>query len=390
MSDVLQFLRENERAMVDDLRLFVEQETPSTDPKLLEKFAAFLADYAASTAGGEPQLVKVADEAVHVRVQFGASPGVRPIVLLGHFDTVWPAGTLRRMPFRVEGGRAYGPGCFDMKAGLVQGMWALRALQACHSALPPVVLFCNCDEEIGSPTSRTLIEREAREALAVLVLEPSLSGALKTARKGVGRFRIEAIGRASHSGLDPESGVSAIEEVSRLVLDLHAMSDSDRTHGTSVNVGVIAGGTRYNVVAAKASAEVDLRVVTGEEAERMTDRILSLKGHHPDAEVRVSGGLLWPPMERTPKTDALVQHAKRCAQGLGFEISEAPVGAASDGNFCAAVGAAVLDGLGAVGAKAHAPDEQVIISEMPVRAALVAELIRTIAAPRPNNGDSEP
>jgi glutamate carboxypeptidase len=378
MSEVLGFLQEHEPAMVDDLCQFVEQETPSTEPELLEHFASFLANYAASIADGVPHLIRGPDKSVHVRVEFG-TPGVRPIVLLGHFDTVWPSGTLQHMPFRVENGLAFGPGCFDMKAGLVQGLWALRALAETAPALPSLVFLCNCDEEMGSPTSRGLIEEEASGALAVFVLEPSASGALKTARKGVGRFRIDAIGRAAHSGLDPNAGISAIDEVSRLVLDLHAMSDADRNRGTSVNVGVIEGGSRYNVVAATASAEVDLRVVTNEEAKRMTDFILGLKGHHPKAEIRVKGGLIWPPMERTAKTDALVKHAKRCARDLGFEMAEAAVGAASDGNFCAAVGAAVLDGLGPVGRGAHAPDEQVVISEMPLRAALVAELIRSVA-----------
>lgn len=374
---IIGFLQARQAAMLGDLREFVERETPSTERGLLKEFATFLSEYASSVAGGRAETLSAEEGATHVRAEFGANEKISPILLLGHFDTVWPVGTLNEMPFRVQEGRAYGPGCFDMKAGLVQGLWALQALMDVEGSLRPVVLLATCDEEIGSPTSRALIEDEARRAAAVFVLEPSLGGGLKTARKGVGRFRIEVTGRAAHSGLDPGAGVSAIDELSRLVLELHELSDADRSAGTSLNVGVFGGGTRYNVVAAKAWAEVDLRVVTNREAERLTELIHALKARHPDATVEVDGGLIWPPMERTRKTEVLLRHARGRARELGFELTDGLAGGASDGNFCAAVGAAVLDGLGPVGAGAHAAEEHVVVSEMPRRAALVAELIKT-------------
>lgn len=362
--------------MLEDLRAFVEQETPSTEPRLLRPFASFLCDRACSIADGRGEIVAGSHGGLHVRVEYGRAGSGRPVLLLGHFDTVWPAGTLTGMPFRIENGQAFGPGSFDMKAGLVQGLWAIRALAETNQPVPSIVFFANCDEEIGSKDSRALIEDEARSASGVLVLEPSLDGALKTARKGVARFTIEVVGRAAHAGLDPEGGVSAIDELSRLVLKLHALSDDDRASGTSVNVGVIEGGSRYNVVAAAAKAEVDLRVVSEVAVDRLAARIARLKPHNPEAIIRVNGGLVWPPMERTPKTDVLVRHAQETARSLGFSLDQRLAGGASDGNFCAAVGAAVLDGLGPVGGGAHAATEHVSIADMPSRAALVAGLIR--------------
>jgi glutamate carboxypeptidase len=263
-----------------------------------------------------------------------------------------------------------------MKAGLVQGFWAVRALRDVVGVDRPVVFLCNSDEEIGSPTSRPLIEQEAARAAAVFVLEPSYNGALKTARKGVGIFHAELVGKPSHAGLDPFTGVSAIEELAHLILDLHALSD--RETGTTVNVGVISGGTRSNVVAANARAEVDLRVVTPVEAERMTQRILGWKPHHPEVEVRLSGGMNRPPMERTEKTAHLFHQAQELAYDLGLELEEALVGGGSDGNFCAVLGVPVLDGLGAVGGGAHARHEHVLVDAMPLRAALLTRLLETV------------
>jgi glutamate carboxypeptidase len=296
--------------------------------------------------------------------------------LLGHFDTVWTQGTLEKMPFEVVDGVATGPGVFDMKCGLVQGFWAVRALREVEGIERPVVFLCNSDEEVGSPNSRALIEEEARRARAVLVLEPSLDGALKTARKGVGRFRIHVEGRPSHAGLNPEAGISAIEEMARLILELHGYTNLET--GTTVNVGVIKGGTRYNVVAADASAEVDVRAVTTAEAERIEEIIRTLDSHHPEATVSVEGGQIWPPMERTEKTEELFEHARLLAGELGFDLKEGLAGGASDGCLCAAVGAPTLDGLGAVGGGAHAADEHVEVESIPSRTALVARLIETL------------
>lgn len=374
MNDLLGFLRGHRDDMVAELRSFVEYETPSTDKVQLEDFANLLARRAEQLTGGEVRVIEQEAAGSHVHVQVGNSDG--HIVLLGHYDTVWPVGTLDRMPFRVKDGVARGPGAFDMKAGLVQALWAVHALRETGARLPSLALLVNSDEELGSPTSRVLIEAEARRATAVLVLEPSQAGALKTARKGVGVFNVEVTGRAAHAGGDPIAGISAIDELARLVLALRAQANG--RNGTTINVGVIRGGTRANVVAAHASAEVDLRVVTIAEAERMSAAILELQPHHPGAVVRITGGLNRPPMERTAQIAELFEHARRLAAEIGFPLHEAMTGGGSDGNFAAAVGAPVLDGLGAVGGGAHALTEHVLVEHMAPRAALLARLIETL------------
>jgi glutamate carboxypeptidase len=372
---ILRFLQEHEEEMLEDLRLFVEQETPSTEKKLLDDFARFLAGYAA-TVGGRAEILPAVGSGDHVRIRWDDEGSGPPIFLLGHYDTVWAEGTIKEMPFGVRGDIATGPGVFDMKCGLVQGFWAVRALREVVGIERPMVFVCNSDEEVGSPTSRALIEEEARGAATVLVLEPSLGGALKTARKGVGLYSVRVTGRPSHAGLDPEGGISAIEEMARLVLELHG--HTDHRSGTTINVGVIGGGTRYNVVAAEAFAEVDVRAVTVAEAERMNEILLSLEPQHGEADVRVEGGVIWPPMERTAKIAELFNHARSLAGEIGFDLEEGLAGGASDGCLCAALGVPVLDGLGAVGGGAHAVDEHVEVASMVPRAALVARLLETL------------
>ncbi len=376
MHETLGFLEAHTDDILEDLRLFVERETPSTDKKLLDDFARFLADYAETIQGGRAEIVPAVGSGDHIRIRWDGEGSGPPIFLLGHYDTVWAEGTIEKLPFSIRDGVATGPGVFDMKCGLVQGFWAVRALREVAGIKRPIVFVCNSDEEVGSPTSRALIEDEARGAGTVLVLEPSLGGALKTARKGVGRYSIRVTGRPSHAGLDPEGGVSAIEEMAHLILELHGHTDHET--GTTVNVGVMGGGTRYNVVAAEAFAEVDVRAVTVAEAERMDVILSSLKARHEGAEVRVEGGMIWPPMERTQKTAELFAHAKELAAEIGFELREGLAGGASDGCLCASVGAPTLDGLGAVGGGAHAIDEHVEVSSIPKRAALVARLMETL------------
>src|SRR5215213_9882596 len=322
--------------MLGDLRRFVELETPSTDKHLLDAFAEFLADYASSTVEGRVEVLPAEGSGNNVRVRWSGENGGPPLLLLGHFDTVWAQGTLEKMPFGVVDGVVTGPGVFDMKCGLVQGFWAVRALREVEGIERPVVFLCNSDEEVGSPNSRALIEEEARRAHAVLVLEPSLDGALKTARKGVGRFRIRVAGRPSHAGLEPEGGISAVEEMARLILELHGHTNFET--GTTVNAGVVSGGTRYNVIAAEASAEVDVRTVSRAEADRMDEVISDLQTHHPEAKVDVEGGMIWPPMERTEKIAELFDYARRLAADIGFELKEGLAGGASDGCLCADLG----------------------------------------------------
>jgi glutamate carboxypeptidase len=296
------------------------------------------------------------------------------ILLVGHTDTVHARGSLRERPWREEDGRIYGPGIFDMKANCVLALEALRSCAAL--GLMPrrsVVLVLTCDEETGSETGRALIEEEAAKAACALVLEPSASGGrVKTARKGTGIFTMEARGRAAHAGLEPEKGVSAILELARQIERLHALNNP--TRGTTVNVGVIGGGTRSNVVAAEAHAEIDVRFSTEEEATRLVAEIKEARPFDERVELFVRGGINRPPLERTAGVAALYEQARRIAAHLDFELGEASVGGASDGNFIAAMRVAVLDGLGTRGDGAHAAHEHIIADDMPTRGALLAGL----------------
>jgi len=296
-------------------------------------------------------------------------------LLLGHCDTVWPVGTLAEMPWQVAGGVARGPGVYDMKAGLVQGIFALGVL-AELGLDPPVtpVFFVNSDEEVGSFESRRHLERLARRADRALVLEPSLGteGRLKTARKGIGRFTVRVLGKAAHAGLDPEGGVSAILELSHVIQRLFALNDPER--GVTVNVGTVDGGLRANVVAPESRAVVDVRVLTAGDAERVSAAILALEPTTPGVRLEVDGGIGRPPMEPTERNRTLWRRARRLAGELGVELEEATAGGGSDGNTTS-LHAATLDGLGAVGGGAHARHEFVDVHRMAERAALLALLL---------------
>lgn len=301
----------------------------------------------------------------------------KPILLIGHHDTVWPKGTLARMPFQIREGRAYGPGILDMKAGIVLGLAAVRALQALRlEPLSPVRLFLNPEEETGSEAFRREIEREAKAARAVLVLEPAAKGgALKTARKGVGEFHLSVQGRSAHAGIDPGAGINAIGELARQILQLERFAEPRR--GITLNTGVIEGGTRSNVVPEFARATIDVRIARGSDQDRIEKKVRGLKPHHPGARLKIVGGINRPPMERAMAED-LFGKAGSVAKGLGIEIKEAASGGGSDGNFSAALGIPTLDGLGGVGGGSHAAYEHVIIRELPRRAALLASLLVTL------------
>lgn len=373
MEKLLEFLNEHREDMVNDLRKIVELESPSTDKRLLDGALAFIVSYIKENTGGDVEIIPNRDAGNHLIAHFGPDIADKPILILTHYDTVWPEGTLKDMPFNREGRKITGPGVFDMKGGLIQGLWAIRALEKYNALTGPVVLLCTSDEEIGSSSSRKLIEETAANSRCVLVLEASEKGALKTARKGVGDLNIEVIGKAAHAGLDPENGISAIVELSRIVLELQDLNDPES--GTTVNVGTIKGGTRRNVVPAHAEAVIDLRVSSSESAEAVLKRIRSIEPDNPDARVNVTGGINRPPMERTHATADLFFMAREGGKKIGLELEECSVGGASDGNFCAALGIPVLDGLGAVGSGAHAPEEHLIEETMPQRAALLAMLI---------------
>jgi len=301
----------------------------------------------------------------------------KPILLIGHHDTVWPKGTLARMPFRIRGGRAYGPGVLDMKSGIVLGLAAVRALQALGvEPSSSVRFFLNPEEETGSEAFRREIEKEARASRAVLVLEPAAEGgALKTARKGVGEFRLSVLGRSAHAGVNPGAGVNAIAELARQVLQIEKLAEPRR--GLTLNVGVIEGGTRSNVVPELARATVDVRIPRRDDQARIERKIFGLKSVHPEARLEIEGGINRPPMERA-MTMGLFGKAKALASQLGFEVKDAATGGGSDGNFSAALGVPTLDGLGGVGDGAHALHEHVIIRELPRRAALLAALLATL------------
>ncbi len=363
--------------MVASLAALVARESPSTDKASLDQLAAILADVWRDLGAGV-EVIENPERGNHVRVVVGGSlqtEATQPGLILGHFDTVWPVGTTARRPMTVAGGRAMGPGTFDMKAGLVIAEYAVRAIRELGLTLPrPIELLLNSDEEIGSGTSRALIEEAASRAAYVLVLEPAVpGGALKTARKGVGDFRVEVVGRASHAGAAHDEGVNAIEELAHQILRLQQMTDY--TVGTTVNVGVVGGGTRPNVVAAGAWAEVDVRAWTRDEAERISAAIRGLQPVNPDTVIHVSGGFDRYPMERTPGTVALFETARRLGQEMGLELTERASGGASDGNFTAALGVPTLDGLGAVGDGPHAEHEYVEVASLPERAALLASLL---------------
>lgn len=377
MSELKQFLSGHAADILDGIEQFVGSETPSTDKPRLDAFAIFLADYAAEISGGETEIVPAEESGNHVVLRCGESNGEAPVMLVGHYDTVWPVGTLEIMPFSVADSIARGPGIFDMKAGLVQGLWAIRALRETGTPHRPIVFVFNSDEEIGRPGSRGLIEHHARSAHAALVLEPSFDGALKTERKGVGRYRVGIQGRSAHAGLDPTAGISAIDELARLTIQLHEATDMD--FGTTVNVGVVRGGTRFNVIAGHAEAEVDRRIATMAQAERMDSLINGLHTHHPEAQVTVEGGIIWPPMKRNDDIAQMFGKAVGIAkQELNLDLAEASVGGASDGCTCAALGIPVLDGLGAVGGGAYADHEHIDVRHVPERSALVAHLLKAL------------
>jgi len=371
MIELLRHSEQHASEIIHTLQTLVRLESPSTDKAAVDRCGAALADILRA-GGADVELLQQSRRGHHVVARF-AGEG-RPVLLLGHFDTVWPVGTLDRMPFRREGDRVYGPGSFDMKAGIAIGIAAVNALRVTGVPHPPVTMLWTADEEIGSETSRARIEAEARQARAVLVLEPALpGGALKTARKGVGQYELIVQGVAAHAGLDPGKGASAIHELAAQISSIERLQDLER--GISVNAGVISGGTRPNVVAEEARATIDVRAMTLTDAARVDGELRRLRPTRPNARLTIEGGFERPPLERNDAVAALFTRAAAVAKAFGRELREGSAGGASDGNFTAALGVPTLDGLGAVGDGAHAAHEHVEASALPWRAALVAGLI---------------
>jgi glutamate carboxypeptidase len=364
--------------VLDRLERLVSHETPSGDAARLDELAAVLADELASF-GAAVTRIPVADRGTHVSARFpGAGAALEPVMVLAHLDTVHPVGSLAERPFRLEDGRAWGPGTYDMKAGLAVVMEALALLyEAGERPRRTVHLLATCDEEIGSHTSRSLIEDGAREAACVLVPEPSLpDGGVKTGRKGVGVYTLHAAGVAVHAGIDSGGGVNAIVELAHQILGLAGLADAER--GTTLNAGVIHGGTASNVVPAAARVEIDVRFRTLEEGERVDAALRALEPALPGAELRLVGGINRPPLERTPAIAALYENARGLAAELGLELPEGETGGASDGCFTAALAVPTLDGLGVLGAGAHALHEHIVIEDVPRRVALFGRLFQTL------------
>jgi glutamate carboxypeptidase len=371
---ILDLLGSRKEQMLEELERLVANESPSHDKASLDRLAQTLAGRLRGL-GGETEIVDNAAGGNHVVARFTGPDQKSPALVLGHFDTVWPIGTLARMPVREETGRLFGPGIFDMKASLVMTNQVLEAFQALGLTMPrPLIVLYTSDEEIGSPGSRPLIEDLARKCEYVLVLEPPLAdGSLKTARKGVGRFTIEIEGKAAHAGVAPESGASAIVELAHQILRIQALNGA--SVGTTVNVGVVQGGTTANVVPARAVAEVDVRVSTQSDAATIERELRFLKPVTPGTRIKVEGRFSRPPMERTAAIASLFARAREIGLELGQNLNEGSTGGGSDGNFTAALGVPTLDGLGALGDGAHAESEHIVIESMPPRAALLAALL---------------
>jgi glutamate carboxypeptidase len=361
--------------MMEMLAALVGIESPTEDRAAVNRCVQLVEGWIQAIGGSSRRGKKTAVGDLLVG-RCGPARGGKPLMLLGHLDTVWPLGTLRKMPFRVRTGRVWGPGVLDMKAGVVMALTALRVLAETDHLTRPVILLLNSDEETGSDHSRALTESLARQCASVYVLEPAqgLAGAYKTARKGVANYKLRVRGVASHSGVDFASGHSAVLELGRQIERASAFTDLAR--GITVNAGVIGGGTRSNVVAAEAWAEFDVRVARAADAPRIDRRFHALRPVDRKCTLEVNGGLNRPPMERTAGTVALFRRAKAAAAGLGFALQEASTGGGSDGNFTSALGIPTLDGMGAVGEGAHADHESILLEALVPRTALLAALLR--------------
>lgn len=374
----LRYFEKRKSEIIEMSKQFIELESPSNLKQGVDRLSTIIRSRF-EEIGGRVKVHREKSCGNHLQVDFPGNRTKEPILLLGHMDTVYPIGTISRMRCRVGKGRLYGPGVFDMKAGIALILAALQGLQSWNKKRPrPVTVFLVSDEEIGSPSSRARTEKLARNAAAVLVAEPAagLHGAVKTARKGVGEFTLKITGKAAHAGLDFASGASAITELGRQIVEVSRLVDSSR--GITVNVGTVEGGTRSNVVAERASASIDVRVPRLEDASGVESQLRGLKPFNSGCKLEITGGINRPPMERTSGAAALYAKAAEIAAELNWNLEETAVGGGSDGNFTAALGIPTLDGLGAVGEGAHTDHESIVISELPRRAALLAALIERI------------
>jgi glutamate carboxypeptidase len=379
-ADRLRFFEQRQNAMVSTICQLVEMESPSDNKPAVDRIARFLASKF-ERLGGKVQLHRSEDFGDSLQVDFpgGSAANRRPVLLLGHYDTVYPLGALAHMPCKTDGAKLLGPGVLDMKSGIALMLHAIEGLQTWHGSLPrPVTIFLVSDEEVGSHSSRKITESLAKQSDGVLVLEPAagLRGAVKTARKGVGEYRLRVNGVASHAGLDPGKGHSAIVELARQIAVISKFNDS--RSGISVNPGVISGGSRTNVVAAEAAVGIDVRIKSAKQAAGVDRKLRSLKPFDNHCRIEMNGNINRLPMERTAGVAVLYKKAQAIAAGVGWKLEEAAVGGGSDGNFTAGIGVPTLDGMGGVGDGAHALHEFIVISELPRRALLLAGMIETV------------
>ena len=369
--------REHQEEYLSDLQAMVEIESPSSDKAAVDHLAEFLASRL-EYHGAHAQIHVAQEFGNHVQADFGGISESKPVLLLGHIDTVWELGTLNQMPFRLSDGRAWGPGVLDMKGGIAVAVHAMALLREHKIPHAPVRMLFVSDEEVGSHSSRAITEKLALESQAVLVLEPGqgLEGAVKTARKGVGVYQISVTGEAAHAGVDPGKGASAIHELAHQIEVLNGFTDAAR--GLTLNAGVIRGGTRSNVIAAEAWTEVDVRVKTMADGAAIDAKIKSLRPREPRCKISITGGINRPPMERTEKVVGLYRKAEQVGNSLGLKIDEQATGGGSDGNFTAGLGVPTLDGLGVVGEGAHALNESILLDQIAPRMALLSGLIASL------------
>jgi glutamate carboxypeptidase len=378
VTSLLSHFREQQDQMVETIRQMVEIESPSDNKAAVDRLGHWLAGKF-EALGGHSKFHRATDVGDHLQVDFPGKDNRKPVLLLGHLDTVYPMGTLANMPCRSNNGRLWGPGALDMKSGIAFILYAVDALRDQDGTLPrAVTVLLVSDEEVSSNSSRRITEEVAKRSAAVLVLEPSygLKGAVKTARKGVGEYLMKVKGKAAHAGLDFDQGHSAILELARQIERIAKFTDLKR--GLTINVGVVTGGTRVNVIPAEASALIDVRIAKISDARGIDRKLCSLKPINRNCRLEISGAIERPPMERTAAVATLFGKASALAKELGWKLEESSVGGGSDGNLTAAMGIPTLDGLGGVGEGAHATHESILISELPRRAALLAGLIQTV------------
>ena len=374
--ELLRVLRPQLPDMLRVLRLFVASESPSLEKTAADRCCSVIAKEW-RRSGTHVERIPQKRRGDHLRIFFAPNQprAAGQLLVLGHYDTVYSTGTLKEMPFRISAGKAYGPGIFDMKAGIVQALFALQALQRTRvRAKKQIVFLWTSDEEIGSESSRKLVEAEARCSDAVFVLEPSFGprGLVKTARKGVGEAQLIVQGRASHAGLAPEEGINAVHELATQLTRIEKWNDIRR--GISINADIVEGGTRTNVIADRARAVLDLRALRASDMRSVESRLHALRPVHRGAKLKITGGFDRPPLEHKICA-ALFERARSLAKQMNLSLGECTAGGGSDGNFSGALGIPTLDGLGAVGDGAHSDHEYIVVNTMPARAALLAALL---------------